>query len=770
MAKSKENPEEEKVTFLGKDIDPELQKRVESYMEEPEEKADVTTEAPAAKSINVTMVDNEVVEEPASAPLLPTSELPDLAKKSEKKISKINVIEHQEPEVVAEPEEVTKDEQKTEEAEEANTEDQASEETNVEAELDEASDLSEINDELKQEDQPADEVGLDKVEEELDEKINELAAHEPDLKAEPVEEPKPEVEEPLPAKDELGLETAQTSRAVEDIIATEADEILAAEDRKKVPISRVKPSQKEKRKGLGAFFSAWFKTPKYRNLTLLLILSAVGIVAAVPSSRYYALNNAGVRASLSTKVIDDKTSQPLKNVEVVVGDSSAKTDRDGNVKLSNLKLGPQKIVVRKPAFAEVTRAVTIGWGSNPQQETRLTSIGMQLTFSVADFLSDKAIGAEAISGEASARANEKGEIVLTVPTSDKDSIDIQILADNYRTESLTIATTKKEVTTLKMVPARKQAFVSKRSGKFDLYKIDVDGKNEKLILAGTGLEKEDSIAVVPHPKKNVVALVSTRDNVRNQDGYLLNTLTLVDLDTNETSKLGQSERIQVVDWIGNRLVYVKIAQGQSAASPQRHRLVSYDIESNTEKELASSNYFNDVLSARGAIYYAPSVYKVNGSVGLFKINADGTSKKTIYEKEVWNLFRTSYEKVSASSGQDWFELNLDSGGFTKANGAPPVMKSRVYVDGLNAGSSLWVDERDGKGVLVVYDFESKQDKTLHAQGGLKNPIHWLDSDHAVYRVADGSETADYVISLSGGEPKKIRDVTNTAGLDRWYYY
>lgn len=82
----------------------------------------------------------------------------------------------------------------------------------------------------------------------------------------------------------------------------------------------------------------------------------------------------------------------------------------------------------------------------------------------------------------------------------------------------------------------------------------------------------------------------------------------------------------------------------------------------------------------------------------------------------------------------------------------------------------WVDERDGKGVLLNYEHDTKQEKTLQAQGGIKSPIRWLDEDHVVYRVADGRETADYVMSLSGGEPKKVRDVTNTAGIDRWYYY
>jgi hypothetical protein len=450
---------------------------------------------------------------------------------------------------------------------------------------------------------------------------------------------------------------------------------------------------------------------------------------------------------------------------------SSKSDKEGFVRVDGIKLGPQQLSITKPAFSEVNRAVTIGWGSNPQQETRLTPVGLQLRFLATDLLSGQPVGkAEAESGESNAQASDKGEIVLTIPRSSEEIVEVNIIAENYRTETLKLSIANKDEQKVQLVPGRKQAFISKRSGKYDLYKIDVDGKNEQTVLPGTGLERDDTLALTVHPKKEVAALVSTRDNVRNSGGYLLSTLTLVDLSTGEATRVAQSERIQIIDWIGNRLVYVKIAQGESEASPNRHRLASYDLETKTEKELASANYFNDVIAARGSIYYAPAVYQVNGPVGLFKISADGTNKRTIYEKEVWNLFRTSYEKVSVSVGQNWFELNLDGDGFTKSNGAPPALKSRVYVDSPNGERSLWVDERDGKGVLIAYDVKTREEKVLISQNGLKNPIRWLDDDHVVYRVANGQETADYVLSLSGGEAKKIRDVTNSSGIDRWYYY
>lgn len=749
MAKSKNNEQNEDVTYMGKSIDPELQKKVDEYMdvgevEVPASTGDVGSEA----SVEAPAAAEEApatVAEPGTAPLLPTEQLPDIAKNKSAKAPKT-------VEVKDSPEQ-TKEESLPVEV-------PVAEEPAAELETDEAP----VEGEAAQEP---------------------VAAETP---PEPVTEPTPVDAEALAAPDfpenidfenhtiesiqALPLDDPETAQAVDDIIASDADQILGIEDAKKEaepPVAAVaKPAKKEKKEG---FFKLWFTTPLYRNLTILALLIILGVAAAMPTSRYYVLNTAGVRASTSLKVLDEKTDLPLKNVEVTVAGSSAKTDAEGNVTLSGIPLGTQTMVIKKPAFAEISKPVTFGWGSNPLGEFQLNPVGSQYTFVLTDFISGKQVQKGEVSyGESSANVSEKGEAILTVPTTDQSEIEIQITSDNYRTEKVKVATAAKEQKSVQLVPAKKHIFVSKRSGKFDLYKVDVDGKNEEVILTGSGIERQDSLAVAPHPSKNLVAYTSSRENTRNQDGFLLNTLLIIDTETNEVTKVGQSERIQIVDWVGDRLVYVKIAQGASEASTNRHRLMSYDTSNNTEKELASTNYFNDVLSVNGAIYYSPALYNVNGAVGLYKINADGTNKKTVFQKEVWNLFRTSYDKVSLSVGQDWYELTLANDSLVKVGGAPTVLKSRVYVPGPDNKQSAWIDERDGKAVLISYSTDTKTDKVLQTQSGIKNPIRWLDADHIVYRVSNGQETADYVLSVSGGEPKKIKDVTNTAGIDRWYYF
>jgi hypothetical protein len=568
-------------------------------------------------------------------------------------------------------------------------------------------------------------------------------------------------EDATPLKDELGLEDVGTSKAVDDIIAAEADELLANRDHTSTPAAP--PTSKGN--PLKRFFGAWWRSKFWRTLTILAILAAIAAVGAVPASRYFLLNAAGVRSATSVKVLDDSTGLPLKNAEFSVASQTGKTDAEGNVRLDGLKLGKTTMSVKKPAFADFSQPVTLGWGSNPLGEFRLKAVGSQFKFTVVDFLSKIPITkAEANNGDANARSNDKGEILLTVPQTDKDKIEVKISGENYRPETQTVSADQKDTVTVQLVPSRKHVFISKRSGKYDVYKVDVDGKNEEKVLSGTGKERVETMALIPHPTKNVAALVSSRD------GASVSTLTLIDLNDNTTSKLAQSERLQVIDWMGNRLVYGKIAEGSSETSTDRHRLMSYDIDSDSEKELASTNYFNDIIAVKNAIYYSPAAYNVKGSVGLYKINADGTNKKTIYDKEVWNLFRTAYDKLSVSMGADWYELNLDNDSLTKAAGPPPLLKTRIYSESPDGNSSLWIDDRDGKGAILSYDQQKKTDDVLRTQSGLKNPVRWLTDKHVIYRISNNTETADYILNIDGGVPLKVRDVTDTAGVDRWYYY
>ncbi len=585
-----------------------------------------------------------------------------------------------------------------------------------------------------------------------------------ELEGEPLQPlPVSPVESPLPPV----IEDSKTKDAVDDIVAKEGDELLAHEDEK---IAAFQPPKKQKlRQKIKSFFSAWWHSPKARWLTFSVLFLALLAAAIVPTSRYFLLNSAHVRSGMSLLVLDNSTQQPLKNVKVTIGGSSGTTETDGRVRLTGVKLGPGVVRIEKRAFAPIEQQVVIGWGSNPLGEFKLVPTGTQYAILVTDYLSGKGVeNVEASSGEANALSDKNGKIVLTMEQP-PEQITVAIRGEGFREEGLNFSADIKSEQAVKIVPERKGVFITRRSGVYDVYKIDIDGKNEEKVLAGTGSERDD-ILLLPHPSNEIVAVVSTRGNTRNKDGFLLSSLTIVDIKDNGTTSPAQSEQIRLLGWVGDRLVYMQSTAGASAANPKRQRLMSYNYVTDENNELFTSNYFNDLGVMGNKIYFAPSGAYQAGGVGLFSLNADGTNRQTIAAQEVWNFTRISYEHINLSAGQDWYDFRLGDKTPTKLPGQPANLNPRAYVDSPDGKKSLWVDNRDGKGVLLAYEPETQNEQILRTQSGLKNPVRWLSKDVVIYRINTEQETADYALSLQGGEPQKIRDVTHTSGTDNWYYY
>lgn len=581
------------------------------------------------------------------------------------------------------------------------------------------------------------------------------------------EEPQTEDTGETDPEDDLP-EDETTSEAVDSIVAEEGDVVLAADDAEVA--KAFQPPKTGILARLKTFFRNWWQNKRARYVTLLGLVAIIFAAILLPASRYFLLNAASVRGSASLTVMDESSQQPLKNVKVTIGGQTALTGSDGKARLGHLRLGKSQLILQKRAYAGQNRPITIGWGSNPLQTESLKVVGSQYTINVKDLLSGKPVAnAEALSGDANAAADDNGKILLAVEPGDDQNITVTISAKTYRDEKITFSLDTKAAQTVNMVSGRKEVFVSKRSGTYDVYKVDVDGKNQAVVLKGSGTE-QDNMLLLTHPTDEVAAFVSTRDNVHNSDGFLLSTLTLIDIGNDSVKTIGQSERIRLVGWLDSRLVYVQIAAGASAANPKRYRLMSYDHKTGDKRELASGNYFNDVTVAGGSIYYALSSNSLGGASNLTRSNGDGTNKQVILGQEVWNIIRTSYENFYLS-GQDWYSYKLGSLTATKLSAVPPVSKSRNYADSPDKIRSLWVDSRDGKGVLLAYDTNSKADKILKSQSGLNDAVlRWLSSSTLIYRVQTDQETADYVININGGDAKKIVDVTNTTGIEQGFFY
>lgn len=560
---------------------------------------------------------------------------------------------------------------------------------------------------------------------------------------------------------------ASIDEAVDKIVNEEGDQLLAVED--KIRSGEFAPPVKKTgfREKLKSFCSRWWNNKRLRYGTFIGLVLLLIIAMFVPTTRYGILNTFGVRVRSSMTIVDSKTGLPLKNIPVKIQGQEQKSDDDGYVSFSKLKQGKTNLVIDKRGYAVIDKNITLGWGSNPIGEQSITATGTQYTFLLVDWLSGQPIkNGEAVSGEDVAQSDEEGKITLTLGEL-SDETTVQIYADAYRTETYTLDELNQGETIIKMVVAKKHTFVSNRNGEYDLYKIDVDGTNEEVLLPATTKEREVPF-VLSHPTKDFVAFISSRDGDVNSGNFVLDGLFIIDVINSETYKVTRSEQLQLIGWSENKLIYVAVIEGVSAGNSQRSKLISYDLDTKERTELGSSNYFNDVKLIDKTVYYAVSSYGVPQSQAkLFSIDTDGKNKKTLVEEQVWSIIRKDYTNLQFSAVDlRWYEQEI-GGEVKKLDTAPVTRTSRSYSVSPSGEKAVWVDVRDGKGVLLLYDTVLKTESVILTESGLGSPVEWLNNTTLVYRISNSQETADYVFNIEGLESKKIADVI---GNQSRYFY
>lgn len=546
----------------------------------------------------------------------------------------------------------------------------------------------------------------------------------------------------------------QTDAAVDDIMQKDAEAVLpGGQAHEKAVI--MKPSLFDRLKN--AWFFWWDNKWSRYGTIIFAVLLALGVIFVKPVRNLF-LNTAGIRASVIVNVLDGATNLPLQNAVVSVDGVSGETNNNGEVRLTGIHLGSHEVSISKIAFAAVKKQVDFGMRIVDLGEVTLKPTGQKLTFEFADYLSGKSVAdVQVASGKATAKSNKDGKAILTIaPGSDED---ITVAKEGIRTDKVSLQEAQAGTVKRKLVPAAPAIFISKESGKYDVYKMYVDGKDKEVLLAGTGLETQ-SIVVLPKPDGQKVAVVSSRDDKRNKDGYLLTGLFVVDTETGDQVNIEYSEQVTLLGWRGDTLLYSQVVAGASAANPNRQKIIAYDFAANKRFQLASANYFAGAELIGNTLYYTVSATDPNAKESFARVNIDGTAKKTLYTGDTWGLLRSDYTKLKFQTPNKWYEYTL--GASAPVESTPPSeYGSKYFVDNPDGKTSAWVDIRDNKGVLLVRNLADGKDKELTTQKNMQLPSYWLNTSVIVYRVAGASEVAEYAVSVDSGAPRKIADVSLT---------
>lgn len=548
----------------------------------------------------------------------------------------------------------------------------------------------------------------------------------------------------------------ETSKPVDEIGSDEVVKILGVEDDAQEGLSMEPNNFRAK---LRRFLKAWLGTKKGWYITLAAVFVSASILMAMPKTRYYFLDAYGVRASMSLSATDGNTDLPLQNVAVYIESQNGHTNRNGNVIISNLKLGPQQLVVFRPGFAKIIQNITIGWGENPLGGFPLKETGQQYIIYVRDYLTGKAItDAQAVSNGFNALTNSSGKITLTVSGASGNPIQVSISADGYNTQNMDISGSSPA--TVSLVPAGKDVFVSASSDTDDLYTCNFDGSDSQLLLAATSTQTSNmSIAVSPND--NEAALVSTRDSVYDSSGKLQEAITLINIGNGNLLTLDHAEQIQIIGWVGETVIYLE----QTSASSPTYNLISFNYATNSRDQLATAPQINSAFISGGVVYYAIPDAGTSATGGFFSIKADGSSLQTILNQGVGTVLRTGYTTVNLQTDSGWYDYSIGGATATQENSVPVNYNIRTYIDSPDNSHSAWVNSTDSSNQLLVYNSVTGSYSNITVPSGVNYPVWWINNDELVYRVVTSTGSSDYLLNITSNSSKEITGVANVNGIE-----
>ncbi len=491
----------------------------------------------------------------------------------------------------------------------------------------------------------------------------------------------------------------------------------------------------------------WWDNRVARYITLGVILLIIGLVIGVKGIRTAAMNLVGFRGSVAVTAVDGANYMPLKNARLIVDGREIKTNDKGKARLMDVRLGNQTAVVKKAGFADHTQKLQIGFRVSDLGDVTMKPTGRQMSYKFVDFLTGKPVtGVELSSGDASAIANDKGEAVITLaPGSDSP---IKAEKTSYRTEKLELPDDDAKKVEVKLVPASKISYVKDEGGRLDIFSKYIDGQDDKRILEGTGLEIKERISILANSSSQYVAVESTRDDLKNPDGYLLSALTIVTTDSEAKTTIEHAEDIELLGWQGDTLLYKQVVAGTSARNPERQKVMAYDAKNDKRFTVASANDFLGVYLINDRVYH------VSAPAGLVQSNIDGTGKKTIKEGEVWSVSRPGYGLLRLQLTDAWFDYRIGQANVETAKAT--VEQVRLYVSTPDGKLSAWA-RGDVQSPLSIHTVAAGKDKVLVEGSAAHQPVRWLNNKVVLYRAVANQSVEYFVVNVDGGEAALVAD-------------
>jgi hypothetical protein len=531
--------------------------------------------------------------------------------------------------------------------------------------------------------------------------------------------------------------------------------------------------------------TGWYGSHKKLAIPATVLLLAV-IWLAVPWSRYTAAGLV-VKKDFAFTVLDSTSHSPVSGATVTSGSQSAQTDGNGKASL-HLGAGRHNLAITKKYYKDQQASVMVpilAQKSTPSFD--FTATGRQAKIVVRNLINHQTLADVNIKvADITSTTDNEGEALVVLPAGSTEHPAI-LAHEGYNDTAVTVNVSPSSVAenNFNLTPAGKVYFISKRTGKLDLMKSNLDGSDAKVVAAATGREHDYDTQLLVSPDTKYVALLSRRSaDYNSAQIYVLSTANdkLLGVDNAKAD-------FSLVGWAGSNLIYTVNRTALPEWQPGYYKLKSYDAATGKitllnqssaagDEAVYGSEYYPFIMISGQIVVYAKSwsLYyddelpeTLQGKQNtLSLIAADGQGYKRLAAYDA-NDF-TEYSQHSPNGLYIWQYTNDDPDGkfydYTVGASAPKSIKldgdqfydqQQLPFTSASGQKTLWSEYRDGKYSLFVGDGSGLNPKTISSLGKF-DAYGWYGDD---YILVTKDSTELYVMDAGGGKPVKITDFEPT---------
>lgn len=567
-------------------------------------------------------------------------------------------------------------------------------------------------------------------------------------------------------KDNLDQEDQDGS--VDEIVAKEADEVLAIEDQSKESKKKTK-----KTKSKNILKKKWF----YLVLVALIII----VIFAIPYTRYKVLG-LFIKKEVKIEVIDSINNTPVSGAKVSINNKNYLTNGEGDLNLK-LGVGYYNLNIEKNYYDAYSSNVLIGLGSNQTDKIKLVANGRRISFKVLNAITSAPLSSIKISSSnVSSYTSKTGLANLVLPPSSK-KYNLIFSGSGFNNQTAAFSySPANPVQTVKMVPSGTVYYLNQSNGLINVVSSNLDGTNSKILLDGTSSMNINTTFLYPSSNLDYLVLLAERSS-STTGLYLINTKTG---SVNEFDSADSNHYINPIGWIGNYFIYELSSNMANVAGSAQ--IKSYDTlnkqsimldqnqtsGSGLSEVYQTFNYFNVI---NNMLVYSTQWFQSSTSVPnnisntLREVSANGSGKKDIYSVNAQTNSINSLVEYLPNSlyfGDYSFQNNQPKI-YSYSNGSVSAQSSLgsnvlyaqypIYHISSDGSHSAWSENQNGKPTVFWADQNGSNKKQSQIPPGY-DLVGWYNNSYLIL-----SKDNKLYVAYYQGEPGNPLEIAPYAGLN-----